>query len=136
LFLNKYIEEWYSKYISWIRIIPRKKDFFPRTWFFEGNKIKKYNVEWEEFKIALKKYSIPLHLSHSKYINTEKFPNIVSWWMFWNESSINFWIELENIHDEYKTNKKNIDDILEWLIIIMQKLDKSLNQKFDKNIWL
>jgi hypothetical protein len=131
LFLNKYIEEWYSKYLSWIRLIPRKIDIFPRTWFFKKNKIKKYNVKWEEFNTVFKNFSIPFHLSHSTYTDSEELPHIVSWWMKSNENSINLWLELENSHDKNNTNKKTINEILKQVVETMQKLDEKLDKEIE-----
>jgi hypothetical protein len=129
LFLNKYIKEWYSKYISWVRLIPRKINIVPRIWFFKGNKIKKYAVVNEEFKVAFKKYSIPFHFSHSEFINTEKLPNVVSWGMDWNNNSIKIWLELEKTYDKKRINKKNIDEILKQVVMVMQKIDKKIDKK-------
>jgi hypothetical protein len=136
LFLNKYIKEWYSKYLSWIRLIPREKELFPRSWFFEWNKIEKYPVEWNEFDIALKKNSIPFHLSHSIYKDTEGLPHIISWWMYssWNEYEIDWWLELEKKHDDNQINKKWINNILKQMIKVMQELDKKLDQKVNEDI--
>lgn len=132
LFLNKYIEQWYSKYLSWIRVIPRHKNYFPRSWFFKWNEIKKYNIEWKKFKLTLKKFAIPFHLSHSIYEDTEDLPYIISWWMDQegNPNEIDLWLELENRYDNIiKTNEKTIDEILKQVIKVMQELDKKLDEK-------
>jgi hypothetical protein len=129
LFLNKYIEKWYSKYLSWIRLIPIRKNIFPRIWFFERNDIKTYNVEKEKFDTSLKKYAIPFHFSHSGYNNTENLSYITSAWMDKNgdPSQIDLWLELEKQHDKKNwTDKKTIDEILKQVIKVMQELDKKL----------
>lgn len=131
LFLNKYINQWYSKYISWIRLIPRHKNVFPRGGFFENNKIRKFNVEWDEFRNALNQYGVPFYFSHSRCEAQKNFPNIISWSMKWNESSINSWIELQSEEDESDIHEKNLDDILKQIISIMQELDQQIFWKIE-----
>jgi hypothetical protein len=131
LFLDKYIKEWYSKYLSWIRLLPIKENVFPRSWFFKKNKIIKYNVKKVKFEIALKKYAIPFHLSHSGFKNTESLPYITSWWMDEDENidQIDLWLELEEFFDGVWIDRKTIDEISKQVIVVIQELDEKLDKK-------
>ncbi len=88
-------------------------------------------MKGEEFEIALKKYGIPFHFSHSSYTHTEWLPYVASRWMEENIDTdiIDLWLELEEEYDDIWINRKNIDEILEEVIRIMQELDKKLDEK-------
>lgn len=138
IFLQKYLNDWYSKYFSKIRIIPRMKDIFPDSWvdLWLWN-IDKYNVDKKEFKIALNYHSIPLYLSHSSNIRPYWTPNIVSAWM-WRKQQIKTMndvkskIELE-LH--YQTDSEMSflgDSNLDTLLNEVVKNIKEVEQKLDK----
>ncbi len=148
LFLEKYIRNWYSKYFSSIRIIPRQKDIFPSKEVLDSDIITKYNVSWKkDFPLALHVFGVPSFLSHStnsalpswwenedffkkKAIKKYKYtPSIISSWMEYVENSndVVSKIELEDrINDLSKTMnlKEILSEIFENLIDIQKELDK------------
>jgi molybdopterin-guanine dinucleotide biosynthesis protein A len=134
LFINSYLEKWYSKYISSIRLIPIRIWQKPWKSFFEKAKlITFYPVKWDDFKLALKKYSIPFHLSHSLYKDTENLPFVVSNSRDNTEkNSIKSIFDLEREYDKNSTWDINLETIFEEILRILQEIEKQLDLLVDK----
>ena len=106
LFLDKYIKWNYSKYFSWIRIVPRKKNLLPSLKIIENLNV--FDVEWMKmlFETSLHTNAIPFFLSHSTNSNIHWTPNIVSSSMKERKNDIKSHIELEKNHDSWEYTKK------------------------------
>jgi len=134
LFVDTFLEKWYSKYIKNIRLIPRnyKWIYIPRQVFFKNTKnVELYNVSWSKFRVALENDSIPFHLSHSRYKNNFNRPYIISWWMKRNndknEIVANF--ELKKSADFNDTSKISLEQLFKELVSILNITDEKMDRK-------
>ena len=137
MFLNKYINKWYSKYFSWIRIIPRESNKKPREEIINKENIEFYQVKWDDFKVGLHTYAIPLFLSHSTNSNIHGTPNIITSFMGKSRNKISknndtkSKIELEKQYNsplenfnENSSLEKILKEIMQNIIDLEKELDK------------
>jgi len=145
LFLGRYIGSWYSKYFSWIRIIPRELHKFPSKQILDSEVITKYNVMWDDFIIALHTFSVPLFFSHSS--NSSLFdasiskkemkenwivvPGIISKWMTGNRSDTDVVSEIELEDYNYNSWFINELDLYSILFEVFNNIS-SLEEELDK----
>lgn len=128
IFLKKYIEAWFSKYFSWIRILPKENDRSISQWIFD-EKTRLFNYFWDEFK-ASHLFASFFYLSHSTVINPWNTP-----WIHSLSSKHNDWfnvvseIELESDYSIKWFEKLNgLNSILREVMNNIQSLETELDK--------